>query len=153
MIHISSRRTAAVRLALLASLAGSSAMAQTLADTDAAAANVANVASADQQPAAKARAGETIKDETGEIVVVGSRPIRESERAALQVQKNSDQLVSVLSADSVGRLPDQNIAQAVSRLPGVAVQRDQGQARYVNLRGSPLSWTTLSFDGINVISP
>jgi len=88
-----------------------------------------------------------------EIVVVGSRPIAESETAALQIQRNSDSLVSVLSADAAGRLPDQNIAQAISRLPGIGIQRDQGQARFVNLRGSPLSWTTISFDGIFIVSP
>ncbi len=88
-----------------------------------------------------------------EIIVTGARPIAESEAAALQIQRNSDSLVSVLSADAVGRLPDQNIAQAISRLPGVAIQRDQGQARFVNLRGAPLNWTTISFDGIVVVSP
>jgi TonB-dependent receptor len=94
-------------------------------------------------------------DETGEeaIIVTGSRPIAESEAAALQVQKNSDSLVSVIASDSVGRLPDQNIAQAAGRLPGVAIERDQGQARYISLRGAPNYWTTLSFDGINVVSP
>ncbi len=97
---------------------------------------------------------ETLEDAAGEdIVVKGSRPIRESEEAALAIQKNSISLVSVISADSVGRLPDQNIAQAVSRLPGIAVQRDQGQARSVSVRGAPNNWTTLAFDGINVISP
>ncbi len=89
----------------------------------------------------------------GEIVVRGSRPIAESEAAALQLQRTSPALVSVIASDSVGRLPDQNVAQAISRLPGVGVQRDQGQARYVNLRGAPINWTTLSFDGINVVSP
>ncbi|MBC2666807.1 TonB-dependent receptor [Novosphingobium flavum] len=88
-----------------------------------------------------------------EIVVNGSRPIAESEAAALEVQKNSDSLVTVAASDSVGRLPDQNIAQATGRLPGVAVERDQGQARYISLRGAPKTWTTLSFDGINVVSP
>ncbi|MBY0520169.1 MAG: TonB-dependent receptor [Sphingomonas sp.] len=88
-----------------------------------------------------------------DVVVTGSRPIKESLAAALRTQRESDSLVSVLSADGVGRLPDQNIAQAVSRLPGIAVERDQGQARYISLRGSPNYWTTLSFDGINVVSP
>ncbi|KAB7646525.1 TonB-dependent receptor [Polymorphobacter fuscus] len=92
-------------------------------------------------------------DEDAEIIVSGSRPIAESQAAALQIQRNSDSLVSVLAADSIGRLPDQNIAQAISRLPGISVQRDQGQARYVNLRGAPLNWTTLSFDGIFIVSP
>ncbi|MBU7581100.1 MAG: TonB-dependent receptor plug domain-containing protein, partial [Porphyrobacter sp.] len=88
-----------------------------------------------------------------DIIVDGTRPIAESEAAALRIQRQSDNLVSVLSADSVGRLPDQNIAQAVGRLPGLAVERDQGQARYISIRGAPNYWTTLSFDGINVVSP
>ena len=87
------------------------------------------------------------------IIVTASRPIAESEAAALQVQKNSDSLVTVVASDSVGRLPDQNVAQATGRLPGVAVERDQGQARYISIRGAPNYWTTLSFDGINVVSP
>ena len=87
-----------------------------------------------------------------EIIVTG-RPLADSVAAALLVQRESDSLVSVLSADSVGNLPDQNIAFAVGRLPGVAVERDQGQARYINLRGAPVYWTTLSFDGLSVVSP
>lgn len=87
-----------------------------------------------------------------EVVVTG-RPIAESEAAALQTQRESDSLVSVIAADSVGRLPDQNVAFAIGRLPGVAIERDQGQARYVNLRGARINWTTLSFDGLSVISP
>lgn len=102
------------------------------------------------QPAMAAPAAE---EDMGQIVVTGTRPIAESEAAALEIQKNSDSLVTVAASDSVGRLPDQNIAQAASRLPGISVERDQGQARYINLRGAPKTWTTLSFDGINVVSP
>ncbi len=87
-----------------------------------------------------------------ELVITG-RPLAESAAAALSVQRASDSLVTVLSADSAGNLPDQNIAYAIGRLPGVAVQRDQGQARYINLRGAPVYWTTLSFDGLSVVSP
>lgn len=92
--------------------------------------------------------------EEGEAIVVSaSRPIAESEAAALQLQRSSTALVAVVAADSIGRFPDQNIAAALSRLPGVAVQRDQGQERFVSLRGARNNWTTISFDGINVISP
>lgn len=88
-----------------------------------------------------------------DVIVVGNRPIAESEAAALRVQRNSDSLVTVVASDSVGRLPDQNVAQAVGRLPGAAVARDQGQARYISLRGAPVNWTTLSIDGISIVSP
>ncbi|GGB74618.1 TonB-dependent receptor [Blastomonas aquatica] len=91
--------------------------------------------------------------EDGQIVVTASRPIAESEAAALQLQRSSNALVSVIAADSIGRFPDQNIAASLGRLPGVAVQRDQGQDRFISLRGARTNWTTISFDGINVISP
>jgi len=99
-----------------------------------------------------ATAAEADEGAVSELVVTG-RPIAESQAAALEVQKNSDSLVSVIAADSVGRLPDQNVAFAIGRLPGVAIERDQGQARYVNLRGARINWTTLSFDGLSVVSP
>lgn len=102
---------------------------------------------------AQAPGGEDVPVEGDAIVVTGSRPIAESEAAALEIQKKSDSLVAVVASDAVGRLPDQNIAQAAGRLPGLAVERDQGQARYLSLRGAPNYWTTLSFDGINVVSP
>ena len=105
-------------------------------------------AEADPEPAAADEVA--VSDD---IVVTGSRPIAESEASALAIQRASESLVSVAASDSVGRLPDQNIAQATGRLPGVAVERDQGQARYISLRGAPKNWTTLSFDGINVVSP
>ncbi|ALL12436.1 TonB-dependent receptor [Caulobacter henricii] len=102
---------------------------------------------------ANAQVASTETAEVSELVITARRPLAESEATALQVQRASDSLVSVLSADAVGDLPDQNIAFAIGRLPGVAVQRDQGQARYVNLRGAPVYWTTLSFDGLSVVSP
>jgi TonB-dependent receptor len=114
-------------------------------------ASLASVAIATATPAAARETPEA--PESDEIVVMGSRPIAESEAAALETQRNSDSLVAVAAADGVGRLPDQNIAQATSRLPGIAIERDQGQARYVSIRGAPNYWTTLSFDGINVVSP
>jgi TonB-dependent receptor len=154
----SARSAGFIKLGLLATAAivASPAFAQELPLTAASApGEVADTGAAAQPSIPPADAPPTAEgdDSSGEIVVTGQRPIAESEAAALRVQRNSDSLVSVLSSDAVGRLPDQNIAQAVSRLPGVSVQRDQGQARYISLRGAPLNWTTLSFNGINVISP
>jgi TonB-dependent receptor len=95
----------------------------------------------------------TVGAVVGQTVIVRASPIAESQAAALQVQRTSDSLVSVLSADAAGNFPDQNIAAAIGRLPGVGVQRDQGQTRYINLRGARINWTTLSFDGLSVVSP
>ncbi len=80
------------------------------------------------------------------IIVTGS--IRQSQEAAIQEKRDAKNLVDVASADSVGRFPDENIAAALTRLPGVAVQRDQGQARYIQVRGAPNRWTSVSINGI-----
>ena len=86
-----------------------------------------------------------------EGVVVSGTPIVGSQAAALSMQRAASVVTNVIASDLVGKFPDQNAAAALSRVPGVAVQRDQGQARYINLRGAPQRWTTLAFDGVNVI--
>ncbi|KTE16978.1 TonB-dependent receptor [Sphingopyxis sp. H115] len=81
-----------------------------------------------------------------EIVVTGS--IRQSQEASIDAKRDAVNLADIAAADSVGRFPDQNSAAALSRLPAVAVQRDQGQERYIQVRGAPNRWTSVSIDGI-----
>ena len=88
-------------------------------------------------------------DRIEEVFVVAT-PIRDAQQAALDAKRMADNLVDVVSADTIGRFPDQNIADSLARLPGVAVERDQGQARYLNLRGAPFRYTGIAFDGIDV---
>ena len=88
--------------------------------------------------------------EVMEEVIVTASPIRDSQQAALDAKRFADNFVDVVSADTIGRFPDQNIADSLSRLPGIAVERDQGQARYLNLRGAPFRYTSIAFDGISV---
>jgi TonB-dependent receptor len=66
------------------------------------------------------------------IVVTGQRT---AELRALQVKERSNQVQETLVADDVGKLPDQNVAEAVKRLPGLSVANDQGEGRYVIIRG------------------
>lgn len=86
----------------------------------------------------------------GEVVVT-ARPILGSQAAAIAQQRAADNIVSVVAADAIGRFPDQSAAAALSRVPGVAIERDQGQERYVQLRGAPERWTVVSVDGMNVL--
>ena len=84
-----------------------------------------------------------------EITVVGS-PIRASQQSAIEAKRNALNILEVISADAIGRFPDQNLAESLSRVPGLAVERDQGQARYLNFRGAPQRYTPIAFDGIDV---
>ena len=54
---------------------------------------------------------------------------------ALKEQRSADSIKSVVHADGVAQLPDENDAEAVQRLPGISVERDQGEGRFVSVRG------------------
>ncbi|OGT73920.1 MAG: hypothetical protein A3H44_08270 [Gammaproteobacteria bacterium RIFCSPLOWO2_02_FULL_57_10] len=85
-----------------------------------------------------------------EEVVVTASPIRDSQMAALEAKRNALNMSDVVAADTIGRFPDQNLADSLGRLPGLAIERDQGQARFINLRGAPFRYTSIAFDGIDV---
>ena len=99
-----------------------------------------------QNIALQASGGEAIE----EVLVVGQGA---SQASALNRQKNARNLVSIVSADSIGQFPDQNVAEALQRLPGVAIQRDQGEGRFVSIRGIDPNLNNVSINGLNVPSP
>lgn len=85
-------------------------------------------------------------DEQLEEVVINST-IRQSQMKALSMQKSAPQIMSVIAADAIGKLPDRNAAEAVQRVGGVAVERDQGEGRYVLVRGTPKQWSSTLVNG------
>lgn len=107
------------------------------------------IAIAETRPLSDATAPETEPGEGAEIVVTGS--IVEAQRSSIAQKRIADNLVDIAAADAVGRFPDQNSAAALARLPAVAVQRDQGQERYIQVRGAPNRWTSVSIDNVPVI--
>lgn len=88
-------------------------------------------------------------DEEGTIIVTGS--ILSAQQDSIALKRAAVNLSDVAASDAVGRFPDQNAAAALSRLPAVAVQRDQGQERYIQVRGAPNRWTSVSIDGIPMV--
>jgi len=72
---------------------------------------------------------------------------------ALNFQKNSSAYANVIASDAIGEFPDQNAAEALSRLPGVSVERDQGEGRFVIVRGIDPNLNSVSIDGVKLASP
>ncbi len=95
----------------------------------------------------------TLADSQGEdrIIIVGQ--ILDSTARALNQQRTNDATTNIISADTIGRFPDANIAEALQRVPGFAVARDQGEGRFINLRGAPGDFTGITVDGVAVGSP
>lgn len=72
------------------------------------------------------------QDTEDAIIVTG---IRGSLEKAAQIKKNADQIVDVITAEDVGKLPDANVAEALQRVTGVQITRVFGEGQAVNIRG------------------
>ncbi|MFZ5721141.1 MAG: TonB-dependent receptor [Pseudomonadota bacterium] len=88
--------------------------------------------------------------EVEELLVLGQRGSIASSVAA---QRQADGVSSVLTRDDVGQFPDQNVAEAVRRAPGVNVLNDQGEGRFVAVRGLDPGLNAASINGVRVPAP
>jgi len=118
-------------------------------------ANLAGVpAAALAQAAAGPSAAQDPQDaqvtELGAVHVAGRR---EADRRALEDKKNADNQTDEVRSDDVGRLPDQNVAEAARRLPGVTTVNDQGEGRYLTVRGVSPELLNVTLNGQSAAAP
>lgn len=73
--------------------------------------------------------------------------------SAINQQRANDNITSVITAGDAGVLPDANIAEALQRAPGVFIARDQGEGRFVAIRGLEPSLSTVKINGVNLAAP
>jgi TonB-dependent receptor len=65
---------------------------------------------------------------------------------------NADNIINVLPADVIKSLPNANVADAIGRLPSVTLERDEGEGKYVQVRGTEPRLTNTTIDGVNIAS-
>lgn len=78
------------------------------------------------------------------VVTASTRP---SEVKALNMMKTAPIVSNVVSSEGVAKLPDRNVAEAVQRLPGVVMETDQGEGRFISFRGTPSDWSSALVNG------
>ncbi|WP_315388686.1 TonB-dependent receptor [uncultured Stenotrophomonas sp.] len=88
-----------------------------------------------------------------ELDRVEVRPQLESQTRAVDLKRSSDAIQDAVSSDSMGVYPDKNVAESLQRLPGVSVTRDQGEGRFVVVRGLDANLNSVSIDGVSVGTP
>ena len=66
---------------------------------------------------------------------------------------NADNIINVLPADVITSLPNANVADAIGRLAGVTLERDEGEGKYVKVRGTEPRLTHTTLDGVTIASP
>ncbi|MDR3141390.1 MAG: TonB-dependent receptor [Tannerellaceae bacterium] len=86
----------------------------------------------------------------GEVVVMGDG--LRGQAKALNTQKTNDRITNVISADQIGRFPDANIGDALKRVPGIATQGDQGEARNIVIRGLAPQLNSVTLNGNRIPS-
>lgn len=86
-----------------------------------------------------------------EVIVRGEREHGELE--ALNRERTADTILEVLPAEVITSLPNTNVADALGRLPGVSLERDEGEGKYVQIRGTEPRLSNVTINGVHVSSP
>jgi len=85
------------------------------------------------------------------VIVTAERAHGEAE--SINEERVADNILNVLPSEVIASLPNANIADAVGRLPGVTLERDEGEGKYVQIRGTEPRLANLTLDGVEVPSP
>lgn len=83
------------------------------------------------------------------IVVTG---YRESLRQAVAVKRAARSILEVTRAEDIAAFPDHNAADALQRVPGVAISRDNGEGRQISVRGLGPLFTRTTLNGIEALA-
>lgn len=85
----------------------------------------------------------------GTIMVIGQRANLAS---SISRQRAGEGVSTVLTRDAIGQFPDQNVAEALRRAPGINVLNDQGEGRFVSVRGLDPDLNSTSINGNRVLA-
>lgn len=88
--------------------------------------------------------GAHAQDAMETVVVTG---IRAAIVQGLELKRESNVIVESIAAEDIGKMPDANLAEALQRVPGVAIDRDGGEGRYVSIRGLGPDFNTVLLNG------
>jgi len=77
----------------------------------------------------------------------------EGDAAAVNEQRVSENILDVQTDTQIQSLPNANIADAIGRMPGVTLQRNEGEGQYVQIRGTEPRLSNTTIDGVIVPGP
>ncbi|HWF77415.1 MAG TPA: TonB-dependent receptor [Caulobacteraceae bacterium] len=80
------------------------------------------------------------------IVVTGTRP------QATEIKRNAPVVMDIAPLAQIRSLPDVNAAEALQRLPGIQMESDSGEGRFVNIRGMDADLNGTTFDGVRMMA-
>lgn len=72
---------------------------------------------------------------------------------ALNRYRAADGISNFVSADDIGQFVDQNVAENLQRLPGISITRDQGEGRFISVRGVGAGLSNVTINGMRIGTP
>lgn len=84
------------------------------------------------------------------IIVVGTKAAQAS---AINQQRAANSIKTIIDSDGLGNFPDTTVADSLSRAVGISVETDQGEGRYVSIRGINTDLISSSINGVRTPSP
>src|SRR3954467_3033689 len=84
-----------------------------------------------------------------EVVVTGFRAALKN---AVELKKNSDVMMDAINAEDIADFPDANLAESLQRLPGISLDRDNGEGRSIPVRGLGSDFTRVRLNGLETLS-
>ncbi|MET0356405.1 MAG: TonB-dependent receptor [Cellvibrio sp.] len=97
------------------------------------------------QAAAKDDAAQQNNANVEEVLITG---FRSSLFSALEEKRSETGVVDVIKAEDVAKFPDNNLAESLQRVPGVAIARDGGEGRSISVRGLGPDYTRVRLNGL-----
>jgi TonB-dependent receptor len=91
-----------------------------------------------------------VASQVDQVIVSAERLQGEAE--AINIERVSDNIVQVLPERVITSLPNTNIADAVGRVPSVSLERDEGEGKYVQIRGTEPRLSSVTVNGVNLPS-
>ena len=82
-----------------------------------------------------------------DIEIVEVKGVKQADLKARDLERMKDGFSSVISTDDLGNFVDQNVAESLRRLPGVTLQRSEGEGKFVTVRGLGPSFVSVNMNG------
>jgi TonB-dependent receptor len=86
-------------------------------------------------------------DALAEITVLAQRTTPEIARDA---ERQAPNLINILTSEEMQKLPDVNTGEAIRRVPGISLETDTGEGRYINIRGLDADLNSTTFGGLRL---
>jgi TonB-dependent receptor len=100
--------------------------------------------------AASAVAADAVADGGDALEEITVQSQRSTPEMAREAQRQAPNLIYLTTAEEMQKLPDVNTGEAIRRVPGISLETDTGEGRYINIRGLDADLNSTTFGGLRL---